>query len=1128
MSLRITGPCKFSTPSTSLLTNAPTCSMAFLIKINSWTSPYYNTLAWQGGLNLFDAYLGANAGVLRVWWGPGINEYPIYLKTGPTVAILLVHDAAGNDAIYVDGRPFYSSPGAIGDWAPAASFGFGSIPYGGATIDYELDNWPIWPDYAATQADAVNLRDQLRTPIEINSEVNWWVFNGAPGTPPAVGDPALQDVGSFGLNLNFEAIDTPGNNAVYAPELVYVTPTNLDPILTKRGLAVFRTLSQSTGLAQPVTAVSQSPTFMIQVGGEGDFLPLEAEGPIWSTSGRLPMAAWKLTPIPDASDVVTWSQVPDGWIETALGAAPGWPSKYVSSNVLANYVGRLEPGFGGLAGSDTTDRTMKIGFNIATPHVNPYGVFSANNNWFKRTIKPPGVVTAKPDRTPLTVNGPINYGFCNPGGPAIDIHGCPGAVGIWTVLIDEKNPAAPMGLSMFSEFGNCEITGTEFPGTLIGGKIIDKAYRFQVTRTSEDHEWSFALALRITPPSDGVVPFTIENIRIYDPATTAKFWPSLPYIPATDPSESMVNQLVTPKGNGPSCLRYMDSTAGYGGNSSAVDAEDLGNINYWSWQNRDALSGDALAADPTGCRVITVVAVQEFKTPSRVYNPQWGIKNPTFSGYGSGPDTSGPWYLPVSDPSFLNPNYYSGTGWFVGECVTDKPHNLKLGQQLIDSPWLTQPNEGTFQVQVDNDGNTAEWTLPGRLGAVFIAFPTGPKTFAFTAWAGFAGQGGILNPPCTGPGNIYNVSGVHPVHYEFLLTIPDPSNIPHEAAAGCTGAIPGAGHWVNFPCQISDDGAREIWHRIFDTLANDDVIVYLECCNEIWNYAINAGQWYYWAMGVLRAWSYDLLRGAQVAALVRADQIRALGREINPNAQIKLIAGTHIANAGITDAIISCANQYSIQVDYIAPAYYADPISEGGITEAAASVAYDCPQSISYGAKNPWTRGELHDYLRLQILYDVWFNGPTSFWSAHHEVMKRYTVPGPSPKLIAYEGSIQTLTPSGVEIGPYPGTNYYLRGHLNRDMIYDPAMADTMMAWFISAQQAGFEQLCIFYLVGASGNTGQWDGNAMYSWAQAWWSEQPAGDGSTNTFAWPGNHGAQDLYNKSVALYAYQLWTDKT
>jgi hypothetical protein len=175
-------------------------------------------------------------------------------------------------------------------------------------------------------------------------------------------------------------------------------------------------------------------------------------------------------------DVVTYTGVSDGWINSTVGPAPGVPGPYVSNNGVANYSGQLEPGVGNVTPYVAPSaRTMKLGFDVGGGFVNstPYCMTA---NWLKRNIYTKGasVNTSSQDGRPLLISGYASnnstwYTIFDAPANQVDAGGYPTPTGVWTLIADETNAANPMQAEVDSNNGAASHSTVYTPGTSATG-----------------------------------------------------------------------------------------------------------------------------------------------------------------------------------------------------------------------------------------------------------------------------------------------------------------------------------------------------------------------------------------------------------------------------------------------------------------------------------------------------------------------------------------------------------------------------------------------------------------------------------------------------------------------------------
>jgi len=655
------------------------------------------------------------------------------------------------------------------------------------------------------------------------------------------------------------------------------------------------------------------------------------------------------------------------------------------------------------------------------------------------------------------------------------------------------------------------------------------------------------------PNLSGNYAWTLQNVFIFSPEETALWSPSLP--PRSNGLRAdggMKKWLVSAAGNGPSTLRFMGEL-GYGLSPGCVEAEDIRDANDWQYQLNRNLSPSDLALRPTGQRTFKIDQVRTWRTDSsqtfpsgwgvtwtspNVYHnfPQFGSVNGTFTGYGTGADTSGPYVTNLtgigSNQSLLVYNLGGGGGIYVGEFHTTTPHNFKTGQSIVVDNTYT--NTGSWQIATDNVGGTA--TAYAASTGFLYGVVTGPQTIAFITF-----QPSTFSPSPSFPGGTYNVAGEFSVDMQLVAGYPWAGYLPVEAAAGVAATFPGCVFYLNVPYNATDLCAASIFRRVRDIMPLGSQ-TYLEHGNELWNLGGQPwGGWFTWTLGQLRGQGYIT---SDEAGAIRLAEIAAIGRAVynetdingntNRGGELKTIIGGQFGSDWPL-AQVTYFNSINAPLAAVCVADYEstnqqDSFTAGGINvcTAFASLASHWPSSTAYLFAHPWSRAACIDWYRYQMKYDQETHDPQIGWFAiTNEILAGYAGPSSSPKQIDYEGGVDAMCPLAVQnaIDPDGGTLYW---RLNGDLSYDPAAADAVYAWCQSQQDGGCSlgnivTLCLgtFYV--------------FEDWTCAAWRGQPVGlgDGSvasdgnsyTNKF-WTDDQLLHDFGNVTPKLVGYQRWQD--
>jgi hypothetical protein len=870
------------------------------------------------------------------------------------------------------------------------------------------------------------------------------------------------------------------------------------PVVSSGGITSVPVLSPGSGFSSPPTITIIDPT------GTGAVVVAQMAG---------------IQP----GDVVTYGGVADGWLTSASGIAAGYPSTYISSNTVANYSGQLEPGVGGYTGfnAPASQRTLKVGKEVGDPHSNYGSTYNGHANWFKRNNSGAGfgnVDTVAPDQRPLTLHGVGTFDVADTSVIAmVDNSEYPVAAGVWTLIVDDSNAANPMQWGMYSNRNNATVAVNKIPGVTTGSTIVGTVWQFTVTRTSTV-DYNLGLQLTFTVPGQtGSYPYTATNEYLFSPAASAAALPGVPtrvYPGGAD--QNLLNWMITPKGRGPSVLRYMDSVFGYGGINNIVDESDLQDPNAFSWAQRQVPSAAAIAANPTGIRTFKVLTVRNYSlaVSPNVYTPQWGTPTPGWSGYGKG--LAGPFFVTPTSIEYLGVVPGGINNQYVGEAITDVQHNLKMGQQI----WW-QGGSGQYPININATGGTALHDLANAGTAGFISvYPTGPNSFAFAHYYGQNINGTGL------PGNFCNVVGSNPVNYTFMGFGIQPSTMPYEVSAAITNSFPGTNHWVNLPITGTDACYATIAQRIRDNLSPGRK-VYVEMSNESWNFTFPSGT-QCGAAGMLKLWDpgFQDYHGALAARTSQAHDIfvsvfnqTGRGGEI-----VRLFAGQFGApEGGLIEAIAYCAARGK-QMDAFTFAYYRDAFYEGATIKFAAAMASQVPQSIAYLDPYPATRAQYFDYYRHMTKYISNVNAPGGYFSTTLDALKTYvpTAAQPAgyvPYLVGYEGGLSSLVDNQVSTGP-DAQGFNLGAQLTHDLLFDPNIYDAEITHYQSAEDNGMIELALFHLAGPTYS-------GLDIWSSITWAGQGIGRGLSNTF-WIDTGRAQWLKNASVRMQAFRDQIDGT
>ena len=615
------------------------------------------------------------------------------------------------------------------------------------------------------------------------------------------------------------------------------------------------------------------------------------------------------------SDTVTYSAAAS-WCTAGSGAAPA-----ATGAAVLNSAGSLEPAIGGMLPFNLppSERTMLVGSDIDWPHSKTNFSFNAGINWIHRLFNPwTNAKTSTPDGHPMTITGTASSTFADNGNVQnfVDAHMLPTPTGVWTLVVDDTNAAAPIQFSVTSSRGTCSISTVFTEGARVGGSLIGRTWQFTVTRTSAAN-WNLGLTLNATIAGQGgTYAYTATNEFLFSPATSAAAAPGFPSRANPLTVDAAVARMARGQTSGLACMRFVDSVNTYGGIALSVDVDDLRSPTDFSW------SGSNATGDPDSSRSFTVTAI-------RTYAPSGGAG---FSGTAWGSSvtwTSGPVYLsawhnaagyPIDSlrinhggTGYVSPTATAvpavgdlGTGCVLGTPVLSggvitsipvtsagsgygSPPTIVIadsaGTGAIAMPMVTSTpatpswlnNSGSAGTQwyagecvtstphglktgqfLTVTVSTGTYSISNGLGAVIagVNIETGGAVAFVTGPTTFAFTN-YLNAIGAGsgstlPGGMNNIAGTFTVNWTCTNETPLSGTMPWEAAASITAALPGCGIHLNLPVSGTDACFADIARRVRDNLPVGRQVI-VEYSNENWNYSTSEVSTF--AMGALGAWA---------------------------------------------------------------------------------------------------------------------------------------------------------------------------------------------------------------------------------------------------------------------------------
>lgn len=540
---------------------------------------------------------------------------------------------------------------------------------------------------------------------------------------------------------------------------------SLVPYITKNGLFAIGVTNPAGTAVSNITSLGTAPSLFVNSSAATLY------GPVWDDADKdLPLVTYQVTSPSSIAptDVVTYT-IPKNGIVTALGG-----NLAVSSQAaVANYVGQLEPGFGGLS-SFVPNRRMQVGVNLGGQSWAYYGAQNVSKNrrrvmyfsafsggavvTYDLVNDPTQVVSWTNPSTGILTSPLADYLNSNGIETASGQVGYPVAQGQWAIQFKDVNATNATDALKIWIVGNpltCVGSDTEAGG--FNGVAGSTAVR-TVGTDGQTVTITYQLSYPNWPTLNTAHGYNMA-LHIYCKSavglwasgnTITDFWVFAPGDEDMDTSNPLAisntlkASLTAPNGNGPAIIRALDTIApaGYG---NFRDFSDCQNINAFGWAggipnppipissvrfyntnpNLDNVSGDSTYG---------------WAASTKVYDPLLGF---------DGTDATGP-YLDLSlrpgqggEADFgqwLNP--HAGQDSYAAlEFVSTSPHGLWTGQWLsfplatATTPTIfpitgsTQtPLSGTVSLTHGNQSVTfsvSQSFPPGNNGLIFGSDTTG-------------------------------------------------------------------------------------------------------------------------------------------------------------------------------------------------------------------------------------------------------------------------------------------------------------------------------------------------------------------------------------------------------------------
>jgi hypothetical protein len=566
----------------------------------------------------------------------------------------------------------------------------------------------IYEGTALTAQNAVDLLQGNVTELALGA-THFYTFAGTNGATPKRDDVGLSNSGSKGAGTGNKYVLSsinPSNGsgtAVYASNLVYTPPINLPAYLTRNGMVALIATNPAGSATATISSIGTSPTFRV------NGTPTTFTGPIWDDHDLDSPVFMYNPPTPLLSTDVVDFTLPIGSINTSLGG--NGPVELPTT--IPNYIGQLEPGFGGFPGFNNVTPSARLGLNVdGTPFVN-YWAIGVSMNQRLRLGTPMTVVSGgnpvydSVDPTlpvSMTPNGVYSMFYWNTqtanGIEGTGQVGYPSPIGRHSFVYEDVNALNANALVLWL-VGNpltCAGCDTAVSGPGLGsgstyhrsvaanGTTVTITYDLSyVSNPNFSHGYNLGLFVYIkSPVGMWAQNNTITNFWIFAPGDSSLTVNdggndrSNPFAL----SNYVANALTVGNGVGPANLRWMEACAAFGGVCNIQTAADLTAANLFTYGLQAATN-------------IPIAAVRFYNlNPSsgtyawsspKLYHPYLGV---------SGTDAVGN-YLDIGDniaAGGQNDNGQVldaiGAGaspdiWAVMEFRTTSPHNLRSGDQVV-------------------------------------------------------------------------------------------------------------------------------------------------------------------------------------------------------------------------------------------------------------------------------------------------------------------------------------------------------------------------------------------------------------------------------------------------------------
>jgi hypothetical protein len=1027
------------------------------------------------------------------------------------------------------------------------------------------------------------------------------------------GDAGLANSGTLGAGAGNEyvlSLMNPalgGGTAKYVADLVYTPSVAFVPYVGKTGdlFYLFVTNVGGTAFEYP-TAVNASLTPVVTVAGSS--VPLY--GPVWANNSKdLPFVAWRLLTPATSGQAITYT-IPFGAVTVASGLSP----EVVTPTAVPNYTGQLEPGVLGVTPFTVTP-TMPLGINVDYPNFGAFGNYNYSRNArYKIQFAfggAGGVTYNSTTWEPLTlpVNGVVSSTFEDTSNTNfIDGFGYPSLQGVYSIVYDDVNAGNANALKVWIAGNNSIVIGADNAGGPAGGRAgstwtrtvsgttVTVSYNLSYTVPNNANGYNMALTMYFksptgnwsaNDPTSGTP--TITNFWIFFPGDSdtgaySSYSGPYPNNSGNDrsdpyaPSASIVRMLTGTNGNGPVCIRCMDSVGNFGGVYNYINYSDCKLPTQWGWapatpsipltipieSARFYNTNPAKGPAPTGDGTYAWVS-------PNLYHPYLGNRDSN-----GGSDSTGLYIgLAAGGGATDYGAYTSGTD--ILEFVTTSPHGLRTQDSIItqgSTPFFvpTSGNNlgalaGTASVTHGTDVVTfsQNQTLNGAVTVTFSGDSSGqayrlsagtaqtnytmiPNFQGTTSGAATATQTAAIglnninksawvtgaNTFAMWTANVINSNEAGPYRPSSTSPIPMPSYSmtrnpnsnqgPYGFFARMAAQWPGCAVWVPIMPFMTDACLRSVADEITEQMLPGSTIVF-EYGLEHWNNVFPT-QYYMVPIGNLLAY---IEPDTEITEYYTTPS--GIPAPMEQNAVYTMCA-SHAHN--VLEAQVATHNK-GINVLRLFGGWYTQPSASTlmidfanahnipmGAVAIAPYVTVDNSNSTWAAAclstEGNWPAATIHSWARHWIKYD------SNSWSAlggGYTALQAYTGPAcygqvnGKPAQVGYESQLQQLAPvSGTQGVPATFT-------LIHDLWYHPEMSNTWNTTFQSIQDGS-------PLVPGSGLTfsniydlgGQWGGATGQLWSVATYESQ-VGNPAANVFmtAQGGTAGPEGYGTFSYDIY---------